>query len=580
MGPFRRRKEADTRDETAETQDVTQSNPLDDGLNEQAQEVMKDNLEMMKDLVFRIREDPDFAKGIYKDCPRLQHLLDRYPDLRPIFEDPKMVRINFEQVYREAGGILPEDEEKKKKSWLVWFVNSPIFKALKVLLFVKKVVSFVVGGGIALLTGFLCGCCFEDALDELDGGEADGDGDADADADAEGMNPSREALNRAADHMEDPEVQEQIEALLEDPDGLQEAIENDSELKALRDSNPLCEELMSDPDTMRVLTDPDNLRALGEAPQLIEADFIDPNNFTPPDFETGDFAFDTGGDFEFANTDAEFDFDHDGEVDDGFDGEGEDGEGEVEEDDWWDEAELEEQDAPDGAKASGKGQQKGQKKGDETSEGRKRTGGIMASVGAAAAEMVAAQVVGSVFGAGTEMFMGGEDPTFGTDADIGGDPTAGLDGIGDAADDAVEITGLVEDTIVDGVQDINDDTNKLGEGTNKSTVAGGAVARSAVGQGVNEIVEENSKKSRFRLMGSMTSAIGSATKEYVASTVFGEDVGAALLDSSGIGLALVGGENSGSLSELMGERGGEDEAPIQPGTTSELHEENMGTDSQ
>ena len=84
----------------------------------------------------------------------------------------------------------------------------------------------------------------------------------------------------------------------------------------------------------------------------------------------------------------------------------------------------------------------------------------------------------------------------------------------------------------------------------------------------------------YRLMGSMTSAIGSATKEYVASAVFGEDVGAALLDSSGIGLALVGGENSGALSELMGERGGEDEAPIQPGTISELHEENMGTDSQ
>ena len=40
---------------------------------------------------------------------------------------------------------------------------------------------------------------------------------------------------------------------------------------------------------MRVLTDPDNLRALGEAPQLIEADFIDPDGFTATDVETGGF---------------------------------------------------------------------------------------------------------------------------------------------------------------------------------------------------------------------------------------------------------------------------------------------------
>jgi hypothetical protein len=55
-----------------------------------------------------------------------------------------------------------------------------------------------------------------------------------------------------------------------DPDKIDELIEADSELRALRDSGPLCAELMSSPDTMKILVDPDNLRALAEAPQLIE----------------------------------------------------------------------------------------------------------------------------------------------------------------------------------------------------------------------------------------------------------------------------------------------------------------------
>ena len=45
--------------------------------------------------------------------------------------------------------------------------------------------------------------------------------------------------------MEDPNVQEQMQRLLEDPDNLADAIENDSELRTLRDSNPLCAELVS-----------------------------------------------------------------------------------------------------------------------------------------------------------------------------------------------------------------------------------------------------------------------------------------------------------------------------------------------
>ena len=67
----------------------------DDDLNEQAKDLMGDHLELMKEVVMRIREDEEFARNIYADCPRLQSLLDRNPDLRPIFEDPNLVRINF-----------------------------------------------------------------------------------------------------------------------------------------------------------------------------------------------------------------------------------------------------------------------------------------------------------------------------------------------------------------------------------------------------------------------------------------------------------------------------------------------------
>ena len=314
---------------------------------EQVEEVIKDNLSLMKEVVMRIREDEDYAKNMYSNCPRLQHLLDQYPDLRVVFQDPKMIRINFEQVYRDAGGVLPEDEEKKP-SCFTRFVNSPIFKVLKVLLFVKKLLSCVAGGGFAFATGLITGCCFEDALEEIEG-DADPLDDIDLD-------PNKEALNHAADYMEDPEVQEKMQELLEqDPDELQDSIENDEELRVLRDSNPLCEELMKDPETLKCLTDPDNLRALADAPDLIEADFIDPDGFDSSvlenqvegGYDTYDGAYDTMDvgeglydDVELGEEDIEYD---DGEA---AEGEGEDEE-EEEEEGIWNDAELEEQDRPD-----------------------------------------------------------------------------------------------------------------------------------------------------------------------------------------------------------------------------------------
>jgi hypothetical protein len=56
------------------------------------EEIVKDNLEIMLEIVMIIRNDAAFAKSIYANCPRLQHLLDKTPEIRPIFEDPALVR--------------------------------------------------------------------------------------------------------------------------------------------------------------------------------------------------------------------------------------------------------------------------------------------------------------------------------------------------------------------------------------------------------------------------------------------------------------------------------------------------------
>jgi hypothetical protein len=248
-------------------------------MEEKAQEVMADNMEVMRDIVFRIREDPEFAKGIYKNCPRLQALLAENPDLRPIFEDPKLVKINFEKVYRDNGGILPEDDPPKEP-WVVtkWYYSvmekwsmiksHPMFKAFKIAMKVKKIMGYLSPTkGLSIIKGGFSSW-FEHTPDLPEGPPE---------------NPQnalmKAQLNGAADHMEDPEVQEKMQALMADPDSMEASIDNDPQLSALRDQNPLCAELMKDPDTMKILVDPDNLRALGECPDLIQADFADPDGF-------------------------------------------------------------------------------------------------------------------------------------------------------------------------------------------------------------------------------------------------------------------------------------------------------------
>lgn len=572
---------------------------IDLELQGQAQEVMKDNLEMMKDIVMRIREDPEFARGIYKNCPRLQHLLEQYPDLRPIFEDPKLIRLNFEKVYRDAGGVLPEDEKKKRTSWLIWFINSPIFKILKLALFVKRLVACIMGGGFAFVSGCLMGCCYEDALEELDTEDPE-------DIEADTTDPNKEALNRAADHMEDPEVQEQMQRLLDDPENMQEAIENDPELRALRDSNPLCEELMSDPETMRVLTDPDNLRALGEAPSLIEADFADPNSFVVPDADvgTGDVdggydPFDGGGDG--GGNDglaAENDFDADEGEDivedelideaDGFDGdEGDDG--------WWEDAEVEAAEAEGGDRGGanaetanarrsrgGADQSEEQLIAAQNGEGGTggRFGGIMASIGVMATDLIAAQIVGSVFGDDllgvTEMLGGGGDePDIDVAAveelDGAAQQMADIEEVGQAVVDTVEdvdeqtgraqqvAEGAVE--VVDAAEAAMEDDGRraavatgvgIGVGVAAGTglaAAGGIMAvrahrsRGLEGDaGRGQVVEEEfvdegetvepTKKNRFGLAAikSLGTALATAAMEHVTTSVLGDDLGEQVIE--------------------------------------------------
>ena len=524
----------------------------DDDLNEQAKDLMGDHLELMKEVVMRIREDEEFARNIYADCPRLQSLLDRNPDLRPIFEDPNLVRINFEQVYKDAGGVLPEDEKPRAKC-LTWFVNSPIFKVLRMLLMVKKIMGCIAGGGIGMVTGCFMSmlCCGEDALpDDFDAEDDDNDfGNPENET-------NKEALNSAADYMEDPEVQDQMDKLMDDPEGLEDAIEADEELRALRDSNPLCAELMSDPETMKILTDPENLRALGEAPDLIEADFADPN-WSAPDIEMGE------GDMDF---DADVSVDGDVEADAEADGEGEgdegdDGDEEEEEEAIWEDAELEQQEGgqQQGGQRGGNAP-KNQQQQKQQQQGGQGEGGIGASVATCARDLAAGAIVGHLLGGSVDLFGGGDDmggladAADGLDAADGMDDFEidedGLDAVAEGADEAgnevmdnaVAASEMVGDTDfadtleegMDGGEDAMGEHELEKQNAAKGAAAGGAAGAAAGGTAGaaadKKTAEEEEEKKKGGWFGNMGSAVFSAAKEQMAATILGDDLAEMLVE--------------------------------------------------
>ncbi|KAL7567036.1 hypothetical protein ACA910_019959 [Epithemia clementina (nom. ined.)] len=479
------------------------SEPLSmDDAAEGLEDVMKDNLEVMLDIIMRIREDPQFAKSIYADCPRLQHLLDQRPDLRPVFEDPRLVRITFEKAYKEAGGELPEDN--KKKSILAIIVNHPAFKFLRFLLFLKKLMNCVQGGGMQMLTDFFKDIFTHQASSHIESGlhhvgdhAGDSPGDGNGDTGNDDMmdndgNPdnrdSKYAMYDAADKFETPEMQEKLDHLrsISDPEQLAEEIENDPELRTLRDSNDICAMLLSDPDTCNIVLDPDNLRALGECPDLIEADIRNPDWSTNLDIvPSSDFVdVDAAGDFD--ETGLDYSGDHaevgqtdvdvnasDGHValaDDGGgdmvgeedpeleeedeeegldDEEEEEGEEEEEEEEGLEyelgEEELEEKN---GATSAAKGNaNKGASNAKDRAELRKaQTGNFFTNVAVGFSDMLAGQLVG--FTAGEIMGGGDELGGFGDVEDVGGDIEdfdddiedfgEDMEDVGDAADDAGE----------------------------------------------------------------------------------------------------------------------------------------------
>jgi hypothetical protein len=312
------------------------------------------------------------------------------------------------------------------------------------------------------------------------------------------------------------EVKEQMHRLLlSDPDALDEAIEQDPDLRALRMSDPLCAELMGDPTTMKIVVDPDNLRALGDCPDLIEADFIDPD-WRPPDVEGGHF--DDANNFSnildgdrvanssgtFVDTDggtgptgsagAGVDIDGDGIVEADVDGDGNvetdiNGDGNVEADgedlvlvdeddgggifeEFLDEYERGEGNA---AAATNKGQarsQQNQEEDDDEAEGEQtqepqRGGGFLSSLGAGLVNYVAMQTVGVGV---SELMSGGNDF-----------------GLGALSEQAEQITAAAEERVgvlssLEGVEDVamSEDVTKNLEDTVNEVEAAAQVAEEEV----------------------------------------------------------------------------------------------------
>ncbi len=585
---------------------------IDKETQKKAQDVMKDHLDIMRDVVMKIRHQEGYAKAMYANCPRLQHLLDRNPDLRPVFEDPRLVRINFETVYKEAGGILPEDEEEEERkknnpSLILRIANHPIFKIFKILLFVKKIIACVAGGGIALVTSFYAcctecctDCCCEDAVEEI--GEVDADDEYGIDIDAP-LDENQKALNTAADYMEDPEVQEQMQRLLEDPENLEDAIENDAELRALRDSNPLCAELMQDPETMKILTDPDNLRALGEAPQMIELDFSDPHGFSPEadfvDVEAGEFEGYDGSGEDFLEASAsmdgleayEADYDENevyfpmeddpndlielGYEDDGaamgeeaFEDEmvEEVGAKEIEMSEvggiegeeplpaqqtttsgWEDNFDMEQQeldvemdaDGDADAEAANKGKGKGKETKQRKADAPKRGGmaGVVSSMGVAATDLIAASIVGEIFGSDflPGDLMGGGDM---------GPDLEGIDAVANQADAVVDdqFADLAEET-ADDIKDEKDAYDEKSEEKKRQS---------------RYFVDDSGRKSYIGLM-ETTAAAAAAT------TAIGPMLGSDQESSIDDGLESIGSKESDFRDEDDSEKASDiDDSPEKP----------------
>ena len=304
-----------------------------------------------------------------------------------------------------------------------------------------------------------------------------------------------------------------MRVLLEsNPENLDEVIEQDPELKALRDSNPLCAELMKDPETMQILIEPDNLRTLADCPDLIEQDFNDPN-WTPPEIQTGTFDETTVVPVDEGVVEVE----EEGQFLNGHGAFLEDVEGEQGDE----EMELPEREEATDDRDSGL--QKG-KSGRSLNSSRRSIGSKGSSIYSSLKDYVAAEIVGS----NADSMMGLDT----VDTAAMDQASAAVDAAESNASNLEAVTGNVEDTM-EKIEDTHDD--KIAETTTKativgtSTVTGGAIGVAAA-TAASKDKEDVTEKSSFRSeVGSIFSSFHAAAKEKLATTLLGDELGEHLI---------------------------------------------------
>lgn len=313
----------------------------------------------------------------------------------------------------------------------------------------------------------------------------------------------------------EPEVQEKMRVLLEsNPENLDEAIEQDPELKALRDSNPLCAELMKDPETMQILIDPDNLRALADCPDLIEQDFNDPN-WTPPEIRPGTFDETTAVPIDETVVEVE----EGGEV-------FEDAEAEDEEEEEGMEApEIEAADDRDSNIQKGRSAR-------SLNSSKRSLGSKGSSIYSSLKDYVAAEIVGS--SADSMMGLDAVDTAALDQASAAADAADAAEANASNLESVADLAGNVEDTM-DKIEETHDD--KLADSTTNaaivgtSTVAGGAVGAAAATAASKEKEDDTETSSSFRSeVGSLFSSFHAAAKEKLATTLLGDELGEHLLE--------------------------------------------------
>jgi hypothetical protein len=316
--------------------------------------------------------------------------------------------------------------------------------------------------------------------------------------------------------------------ILSNPENLDEAIEQDPELKALRDSNPLCAELMNDPQTMKILVDPDNLRALADCPDLIDADFNDPD-WSPPEFEPSTFdetagtspsdhtrslELDSAGDrFEDANEEVVGNPYIGGENSllEGFEPQGDDN-----------------------------GRPSGSVRNMKSSQRKTQGSSFVASI----RDFVAAEIVGGV----SDSLLGGLGGDLGTSAiedqvtnasDLAENNANTIESLTTSTSKIAssDITGNIEDA-VDKIEESNAETvaDRGVSGASAGMVASGTAAGAALGTTLSGDGEkEESTQRSGALLGvssfllSSVSALGAAAKEKMATTLLGDDLGETVL---------------------------------------------------